>query len=137
MDAISFVFLLYNFAVRRRPCFAVSVDGYSVHADLSAYTQAVGVIALFIWPVPLLLKQGYLICTAQVTAFIFSYIPEWTCFTLLLAMAAYDLVSVLAPRGPLRVRCAALLLRYATLLLLAFGKPYVVGPGKSVCKSLR
>ena len=61
-------------------------------------------IALFIWPVPLLLKQGYLVCTAQVTAFIFSYIPEWTCFTLLLAMAAYDLVSVLAPRGPLRVR---------------------------------
>ena len=87
--------------------------------------QAVGVIALFIWPVPLLLKQGYLICTAQVTAFIFSYIHEWTCFTLLLAMALYDLVSVLAPRGPLRVRRAALQARLGKLRALLDGASYL------------
>ena len=108
MDTISFVFLLYNFAVRCLPIDVPLCRWQSCEGLLkSAYAQAVGVIALFIWPVPLLLKQGYLICTAQVTAFIFSYIPEWTCFTLLLAMALYDLVSVLAPRGPLRVRRAA------------------------------
>ena len=93
--------------------------------------QAVGVIALFIWPVPLLLKQGYLICTAQVTAFIFSYVPEWTCFTLLLAMALYDLVSVLAPRGPLRVRQAAISIPATSLVLHSLLVSVVVAPQSS------
>lgn len=36
----------------------------------------VGVLALFVWPVPLLLKQAYLVCTAVTTAYVFTYIPE-------------------------------------------------------------
>ena len=39
-----------------------------------------------------------------VTAFIFTYVPEWTSWVLLVAMALYDLAAVLLPGGPLKVR---------------------------------
>jgi presenilin 1 len=65
----------------------------------------VGVVALFLAPAPLLLKQLYLVWTGVITAFIFSYIPEWTSWALLGLMAIYDLFAVLCPGGPLKVRC--------------------------------
>lgn len=36
-------------------------------------------------------------------AFVFTWIPEWTTWVLLVAMAAYDVLAVLVPGGPLRV----------------------------------
>jgi hypothetical protein len=60
-------------------------------------------VSLFFAPAPLLLKQAYLVWTGVVTAFLFTYVPEWTGWVLLAAMALYDLAAVLAPGGPLKV----------------------------------
>ncbi|KAK9841060.1 hypothetical protein WJX81_008443 [Elliptochloris bilobata] len=78
LDAVSFTFMLFNFAV-------------------------VGVTALFFWPAPLALKQGYLVVVGTVTAYVFTFVPEWTTWALLVAMALYDLWAVLSPGGPLKV----------------------------------
>ena len=59
--------------------------------------------SLFFWPAPVLLKQGYLVVTGVVTAYMFTFVPEWTTWTLLIAMALYDLYAVLVPGGPLKV----------------------------------
>ena len=68
------------------------------------YWQVVGVIALFFGPAPTIMKQCYLIATGVVTAYMFTFIPEWSTWVLLLAMALYDLCAVLTPHGPLKVR---------------------------------
>ncbi|KAK9828549.1 hypothetical protein WJX72_000710 [[Myrmecia] bisecta] len=78
IDAFSYCFILYNFSM-------------------------VGVFSLFFWPAPLLLKQGYLIVTGVIVAYIFTFIPEWTTWMLLVMMALYDLCAVLTPHGPLKV----------------------------------
>eukprot|EP00892_Ulva_mutabilis_P003685 jgi/Ulvmu1/1689/UM115_0018.1 len=78
IDAISVSFLLYNFSV-------------------------VGSTVLFFTPAPLLLKQGYLMWTGVVVAYIFTSIPAWTTWVLLVAMALYDLFAVLTPHGPLQL----------------------------------
>ena len=64
----------------------------------------VGVTALFFWPAPLALKQGYLVVVGTVTAYVFTFVPEWTTWALLVAMALYDLWAVLSPGGPLKAR---------------------------------
>jgi presenilin 1 len=78
MDWISFTYLLFNFAM-------------------------VGALTMFYAPAPLLLKQVYLVVTGVVTAFVFTWIPEWTTWVLLVAMALYDIVAVLVPGGPLKM----------------------------------
>ena len=68
--------------------------------------SAVGVAVTFFgksFAAPLVVKQGFLIFIGVVVAFYFTRIPEWTTWTLLVAMALYDVVAVLAPGGPLRV----------------------------------
>lgn len=50
-----------------------------------------------------MLKQIYLINASVVVAYVFTWIPEWTTWTLLVAMAVYDVGAVLAPGGPLRL----------------------------------
>lgn len=60
-------------------------------------------LSLFFMPAPLLLKQGYLIITSITTAFVFTHVPAWTTWSLLIAMALYDLYAVLTPQGPLKV----------------------------------
>lgn len=79
IDVFSFLFVLYNFAV-------------------------VGVLSLFYLVVPITLKQGYLVVTGVVTAYIFTWIPAWTTWMVLIAMSLYDLAAVLSPVGPLKVR---------------------------------
>jgi presenilin 1 len=37
-------------------------------------------------------------------AYIFTHIPEWTSWVLLVIMALYDLAAVLLPGGPLKVK---------------------------------
>lgn len=80
LDYISFFFILYNFAT-------------------------VGVCSLFYLTVPITLKQGYLVVTGVVTAYIFTWIPAWTTWMVLIAMSLYDLAAVLSPVGPLKVGC--------------------------------
>lgn len=43
------------------------------------------------------------LCPGIVTAFVFTWIPEWTTWVLLVAMAVYDVVAVLVPGGPLKM----------------------------------
>ena len=66
--------------------------------------QVVGVLGLFVWPAPMTLKQTYLTITGVIVAYVFTWTPEWTTWTLLIAMAIYDLVAVLMPGGPLKVQ---------------------------------
>jgi hypothetical protein len=47
--------------------------------------------------------QAYLMWVGVVVAFIFTAIPEWTTWVLLVAMALYDLFAVLTPHGPLQM----------------------------------
>lgn len=77
VDWVSFVILLTNFAL-------------------------VGGVTLFAMPAPLLLKQTYLIVLSCSVAYIFTFIPEWTAWVLLLGMSAYDLFAVLVDVGPLK-----------------------------------
>jgi presenilin 1 len=74
--------------------------------------QVVGVLGLFFFPIPLLMKQSYLVWVGVVTAFIFTYIPEWTAWVLLVLMAVYDLIAVLVPGGPLKVRRLLVIQKY-------------------------
>ncbi len=55
------------------------------------------------------MKQGYLVVTGVVTAYMFTFIPEWSTWVMLLAMALYDLWAVLTPHGPLKVSLHSLL----------------------------
>jgi len=78
VDALTFMFTLWNFAVG-------------------------GVACLFVLPAsPLTARQGYCIFTGVATAYIFCHVPPWTTWALLGAMAVYDLYAVLAPGGPLK-----------------------------------
>ncbi|KAG6532919.1 presenilin-like protein At1g08700 isoform X1 [Zingiber officinale] len=65
--------------------------------------SAIGVPAVLSAAVPILLRQAYLVALAVIVAAWFSRLPEWTTWTLLVALALYDLAAVLCPRGPLRV----------------------------------
>ncbi|XP_074565482.1 presenilin-like protein At1g08700 [Curcuma longa] len=65
--------------------------------------SAIGVPAVLSAAVPILLRQSYLVALAVIVAAWFSRLPEWTTWTLLVALALYDLAAVLCPRGPLRV----------------------------------
>lgn len=77
VDWVSFLILLANFA-------------------------CVGGVTLFAMPAPLLLKQTYLVVLSCSVAYIFTFIPEWTAWVLLLGMSVYDLFAVLVEVGPLK-----------------------------------
>uniref|UniRef100_A0A1D1Y3L4 Presenilin n=1 Tax=Anthurium amnicola TaxID=1678845 RepID=A0A1D1Y3L4_9ARAE len=78
LDALTCAVLLFNFAV-------------------------VGVMSVFSAGVPILLRQGYMVALGIIVAAWFTKLPEWTTWTLLMALAVYDLVAVLAPGGPLKL----------------------------------
>lgn len=65
--------------------------------------QVVGTATMFMWPAPMVMKQGYMIVVGIIMAYLFTGIPEWTTWILLMAMAIYDVVAVLTPNGPLKV----------------------------------
>ena len=66
-------------------------------------TSFLGLLSIY-WKSPLLTQQVALLFSCVMTTSIFlEYLPVWTAWTLLAGMAAYDLVAVLCPYGPLRM----------------------------------
>lgn len=80
----------------------IAIDVVTVGLVLWNFTVG-GVLMTFFWPGPLLVKQGYLICISTIVSFYLTRIPEWTTWSVLIAMALYDLYAVLTPNGPLRL----------------------------------
>ena len=77
LDILTFAFVLVNFAV-------------------------LGIVSVFFLS-PMKLNQFYMIIISVFMATVFTNLPEWTTWMVLLAMACYDLVAVLCPKGPLRI----------------------------------
>lgn len=48
--------------------------------------------------------QFYMLWVGVMTAYVFTWIPEWTSWVLICVMALYDIAAVLMPGGPLKVR---------------------------------
>ncbi|KAL8160900.1 hypothetical protein V2J09_012389 [Rumex salicifolius] len=83
--------------------FSLPFDAITCFISLFNFT-VVGVISVFAGAgVPIVLTQTYTVVLGIVTAAWFTQLPEWTTWTLLVALALYDLVAVLAPGGPLKL----------------------------------
>lgn len=78
IDAVTFLVLLFNFTM-------------------------VGVASVFWGKMPIIVTQSYLVVIGVLVAFCFTMLPEWTTWSLLIAMSLYDLAAVLLPGGPLRL----------------------------------
>ncbi|PKA61837.1 Presenilin-like protein [Apostasia shenzhenica] len=94
--------------------------------------SAIGVLSVFSPAVPIVLRQSYMVALAIIVAAWFTKLPEWTTWTLLLALAAYDLVAVLCPRGPLRILVDLASSRDEDLPALVYeARPTVANPPSS------
>ncbi|KAH9600678.1 Peptidase A22A [Trypanosoma melophagium] len=76
-DVITIVFLLWNIVV-------------------------VGVISIFYYS-HLVFAQVYFVVASIIMAWLLTFIPEWTTWSLLIFISIYDVVAVLCPYGPLRL----------------------------------
>jgi hypothetical protein len=85
------------------PCHAMPCPAHCPALPCPAACQVVGILSLFFLPVPLFLKQAYTVWVGICVAYIFTHVPEWTSWVLLVIMALYDLAAVLLPGGPLKV----------------------------------
>ena len=68
-----------------------------------------------------------MVVVGVITAFLFTSIPEWTTWTLLLAMSAYDLFAVLTPVGPLKLLVELAIERDADLPAMIYESRPTVG----------
>jgi presenilin 1 len=93
--------------------------------------SAVGVLSVFASAVPILVRQGYMVTLAVIVAAWLSRLPEWTTWMMLVALALYDLVAVLAPRGPLRMLVELASSRDDELPALIYESRPTVGPAES------
>lgn len=82
--------------------FSIPVDSVTCFLLLFNFT-VVGVLSVFSGGIPILLRQSYMVCLGIIVAAWFTKLPEWTTWVLLVALAVYDLVAVLAPGGPLKL----------------------------------
>ncbi|KAJ7976467.1 Presenilin [Quillaja saponaria] len=82
--------------------FSIPVDSITCFVLLFNFT-IVGVLSVFSVGIPILLRQAYMVCLGITVAAWFTKLPEWTTWALLVALAVYDLVAVLAPGGPLKL----------------------------------
>ncbi|XP_065853837.1 presenilin-like protein At1g08700 [Euphorbia lathyris] len=82
--------------------FSIPVDSITCFIMLFNFT-IVGVLSVFAGGIPIFLRQGYMVALGIFVAAWFTKLPEWTTWTLLVALAVYDLVAVLAPGGPLKL----------------------------------
>lgn len=90
--------------------------------------SALGVLSVFASAVPILVRQGYMVALAVIVAAWLSRLPEWTTWIMLVALALYDLVAVLAPRGPLRMLVELASSRDDELPALIYESRPTVGP---------
>lgn len=58
---------------------------------------------MFASGMPIFLRQAFMVSLGIIVAAWFTKLPEWTTWVLLVALALYDLVAVLAPGGPLKL----------------------------------
>ncbi|KAF8389939.1 hypothetical protein HHK36_024458 [Tetracentron sinense] len=82
--------------------FSFPIDCFTFLVILFNFT-VVGVMSIFISNMPILIRQGYMVVIGILTAYWFTFLPEWTTWVLLVAMALYDIAAVLLPGGPLRL----------------------------------
>ncbi|KAK1408522.1 hypothetical protein QVD17_40368 [Tagetes erecta] len=84
--------------------FSIPIDAITCFILLLNFT-VVGVLSVFAEgiPIPIVLRQVYMVLLGIIVAAWFTNLPEWTTWTLLVALAVYDLVAVLAPGGPLKI----------------------------------
>jgi presenilin 1 len=94
--------------------------------------SAVGVLSVFASAVPILVRQGYMVALAVIVAAWLSRLPEWTTWIMLVALALYDLVAVLAPRGPLRMLVELASSRDDELPALIFESRPTLGPAEEM-----
>ncbi len=88
--------LLGNFILH----FNVTVD-WLTFVFIMANFGALGSFAVF-FTAPSIVKQAYLVCVSVIMAWSLSKLPDWTNWTILIALAVYDLFAVLSPCGPLK-----------------------------------
>lgn len=88
--------------------YAVPVDWPSAY--LLMYNTAVLGTLLIFWTElgcgpnpPRALQQSYLVVVSALLAWSATKLPEWTTWGVLLAVALWDIVAVLTPRGPLKM----------------------------------
>ncbi|XP_047056030.1 presenilin-like protein At1g08700 [Lolium rigidum] len=94
--------------------------------------SAVGVLSVFASAVPILVRQGYMVALAVIVAAWLSRLPEWTTWIMLVALALYDLVAVLAPRGPLRMLVELASSRDDELPALIYESRPTLGPAEEM-----
>ncbi|KAJ8763128.1 hypothetical protein K2173_025513 [Erythroxylum novogranatense] len=82
--------------------FSIPIDSITCFILLFNFT-IVGVLSVFSSAIPIVLRQGYMVALGVCVAAWFTKLPEWTTWILLVALAIYDLVAVLAPGGPLKL----------------------------------
>ncbi|EOY10426.1 Peptidase A22A [Theobroma cacao] len=82
--------------------FSIPIDSVTCFLLLFNFT-VVGVLSVFSGGMPIVLRQGYMVLLGIIVATWFTKLPEWTTWALLVALALYDLVAVLAPGGPLKL----------------------------------
>ncbi|MCD7450776.1 hypothetical protein HAX54_008413 [Datura stramonium] len=82
--------------------FNIPIDPFTFSLLLFNFT-ILGVISVFSQGVPILLNQMYMVALGIIVAAWFTKLPEWTTWVVLVALALYDLVAVLAPGGPLKM----------------------------------
>ncbi|XP_047330456.1 presenilin-like protein At2g29900 [Impatiens glandulifera] len=82
--------------------FSIPIDSFTFLIILFNFT-IVGVLAVYMSKMAIFLTQAYLVVIGMVVAYMFTMLPEWTTWVLLIAMSLYDLAAVLLPVGPLRL----------------------------------
>ncbi|KAB1223115.1 hypothetical protein CJ030_MR2G018734 [Morella rubra] len=82
--------------------FSIPIDSITCFLLLFNFT-VVGVLSVFSGGIPILFRQAYMVSLGIIVAAWFAKLPEWTTWVLLVALAVYDLVAVLAPGGPLKL----------------------------------
>ncbi|EFH68729.1 presenilin family protein [Arabidopsis lyrata subsp. lyrata] len=82
--------------------FSIPVDSITCFILLFNFT-ILGTLSVFAGGIPIVLRQCYMVVMGIVVAAWFTKLPEWTTWFVLVALALYDLVAVLAPGGPLKL----------------------------------
>ncbi|CAA6661926.1 unnamed protein product [Spirodela intermedia] len=82
--------------------FSLPLDAFTCAIFIFNFS-IVGVLSVFSVSVPILLRQAYMVALGIIVAAWFTKLPEWTTWALLMALAVYDLIAVLAPGGPLKL----------------------------------